>query len=374
MRRILRISLLGVLGLMLLTPAFAQVVISVGFAPPALPVYEQPPCPTDGWMWIPGFWAWDADFGDYYWVPGTWVPAPQPGYLWTPPWWGWENGAFIFHDGYWGPEIGFYGGVNYGFGYFGRGFYGGRWDHDRFYYNKAVVHVNETVIRNVYVDQNVINNTTIVNNHVSYNGGEGGIGLRPTPEEERAAQGRHLAATQVQMQRRETARANPQSRASANQGRPQVAATARADAFSGRDVVAAKSAGAPYHPPANREATPRATPEPVNPNENLNASHARDLKPHEAGPPPNTGDPRLDQKYQQQQQKLIDKQNQEHQKLQAQQEKEDQQLQRRQAAPQQQQQMEQRHAQQTQQMVQRHTQETQQLRQQQAPRPQKPPR
>ena len=58
-------------------PSFAQVRISVAFGPPALPVYEQPLCPGDGYIWTPGYWAWDDDGEDYYWVPGTWVLAPE---------------------------------------------------------------------------------------------------------------------------------------------------------------------------------------------------------------------------------------------------------------------------------------------------------
>ena len=93
-----------------------------------------------------------------------------------PGWWGWEGGGFLFHEGYWGPVVGFYGGINYGYGYFGHGYEGGRWDHDQFYYNRAVNNVNVTNIHNVY-------NTTVINNnsnHVSYNGGNGGITARPT--------------------------------------------------------------------------------------------------------------------------------------------------------------------------------------------------
>src|ERR1035438_10507919 len=80
--------------------AFAQigVGISVNFGPPALPVYEQPICPDDGYLWTPGYWAYDDDDG-YYWVPGTWVEAPQVGYLWTPGYWGWGGSAFLFREG-----------------------------------------------------------------------------------------------------------------------------------------------------------------------------------------------------------------------------------------------------------------------------------
>src|ERR1700690_1714282 len=147
--------------------SFGQIGISVAFGPPALPVYEQPICPGDGYIWTPGYWAY-AD-GDYYWVPGTWVEAPEVGFLWTPGYWGWGGSAFFFHEGYWGPHVGFYGGVSYGFGYFGNGYEGGRWDHDHFYYNRAVTNVNVTVIHNVYETR-----VTEVNNRVSYNGGNGG--------------------------------------------------------------------------------------------------------------------------------------------------------------------------------------------------------
>ena len=70
---------------------FAQVGISVRIGPPALPVYVQPPCPGDGLLWTPGYWAYDPDFGDYYWVPGTWVEPPEIGYLWTPGYWAWNS-------------------------------------------------------------------------------------------------------------------------------------------------------------------------------------------------------------------------------------------------------------------------------------------
>src|SRR5882724_13244866 len=82
--------------------------ISVGFAPPPLPVYEQPICPGDGYIWTPGYWAYDYDYNDYYWVPGTWVMAPQPELFWTPAYWVWSGGSFRFYDGNWAPQVGFY--------------------------------------------------------------------------------------------------------------------------------------------------------------------------------------------------------------------------------------------------------------------------
>ena len=193
--------------------SFAQVSIgiSVGFAPPPLPVYEQPICPAEGYIWTPGYWAWDEDDGDYYWVPGTWVMAPEIGYLWTPAYWGWGGNGFFYHEGYWGPQVGFYGGINYGYGYLGHGYEGGRWDGDRFYYNRSVNNVNVTEIHNVYNTTIVNNNTTV--NRVSYNGGNGGVNERPTAREEAAARERHVPPVAPQMQHVQAARANRDLRA-----------------------------------------------------------------------------------------------------------------------------------------------------------------
>ena len=88
--------------------------------PPPIPDYEQPDCPGDDYEWTPGYWGY-AQAG-YYWVPGVWVLAPYVGALWTPGYWGWDSGRYHWHHGYWGPHVGFYGGVNYGYGYGGDGY------------------------------------------------------------------------------------------------------------------------------------------------------------------------------------------------------------------------------------------------------------
>ena len=368
MKHLLRISLVALLAVLLYQPAGAQVAvgISVRFGPPALPIYEQPLCPGDGYLWTPGYWAWDADGDDYYWVPGTWVMAPRPGLLWTPAWWGFEGGGFGFHEGYWATEVGWYGGISYGFGYWGHGFWGGRWDHDRFMYNRAVFRVNETVVHNVYEDRTVIVNRR-EENRVSFNGGEGGVTERPNEKEQAAEHLQHFPPARPQEDNRQAARSNPQMRASANQGKPPVAATAHAGEFTGHDVVAAKSAGGEYHPPADRGGkgggksgeTPGAAA--GGGAGGANQGHARDLQPHQTATPEGGS---ADKK----QQKLIDKQNQEHQKLQAQQQKEDQKAEQKKWNDQKKQQLEQRHTQQTQQMEQRHTQQQQKT--QPKPKPQ----
>jgi hypothetical protein len=337
--------------------SFAQIAvgISVTIAPPELPVYDQPICPGDGYIWVPGYWAYGDD--DYYWVPGTWVEAPEIGFLWTPGYWGWGGSAFIFHDGYWGPTIGFYGGINYGFGYFGHGFEGGRWDNGHFFYNRAVSNVNVTVIHNVYETR--VTNTTVT--RVSFNGGNGGVSERPTPQEEAAARDRHIAPVAAQTQHVQAARTNPELRASANHGKPPVAATARPGDFKSSGAVAAREGGAVHSPearPANNNA--------ARPN---NAVHPRDLPAAERPAAPNTGNAKQDQKYQQEQQKLQAQQDKERQKLQQQQEKDHQRLDKQKVDDSRKQQVEQQHQQQTQQLQQKHAQQQQQMQQRQQPAP-----
>src|SRR5271167_2831335 len=100
-RRLLWALPLALVIVCLSAPASAAVGVVITVAPPPLPIYEQPICPGDGYLWTPGYWAWGDDFDDYYWVPGTWVLAPEVGFLWTPGWWGWGDGGFAFYDGYW---------------------------------------------------------------------------------------------------------------------------------------------------------------------------------------------------------------------------------------------------------------------------------
>jgi WXXGXW repeat (2 copies) len=60
---VIRSLLFSATLLALSAASFAQIGISVSFGPPALPIYEQPICPGDGYIWTPGYWAWDGDDG-----------------------------------------------------------------------------------------------------------------------------------------------------------------------------------------------------------------------------------------------------------------------------------------------------------------------
>jgi hypothetical protein len=217
-------------------PAQAQVSvdISVDVAPPLLPYYEQPAIPADGYLWVPGYWAWDPVAVDYYWVPGTWVEPPQRELLWTPAYWGWNEGRYAFYPGYWGREVGFYGGVDYGYGYNGDGYYGGRWNNGAFFYNRTVNNVENIHITNIYNETVIERNTST---RVSFNGGNGGIAVRPTPQQETFARERHVEATPVQRQQVETASKDRSLFSKQNHGEPAIAATPRAGVFQGAGVV-----------------------------------------------------------------------------------------------------------------------------------------
>jgi WXXGXW repeat (2 copies) len=215
-------------------PAYAQdsFGVAVDIAPPPLPVYDQPPIPAPGYMWTPGYWAWEDDAG-YYWVPGTWVLPPEPELLWTPGYWGWNDGVYAFHEGYWGPEVGFYGGVSYGFGYTGAGYEGGYWRGGNFFYNRTVNNISNVSITNVYNKAVIVNNTT----NVSYNGGAGGTTARATPQQIAAASQQRVPPTPQQTQHMQMAAKDPALSLNSNQGHPTVAATTHATQLSGAGVV-----------------------------------------------------------------------------------------------------------------------------------------
>jgi hypothetical protein len=217
-----------------LASSFAQIGISVAIAPPEIPIYEQPYCPVEGYIWTPPYWAY-AD-GDYYLVPGVWVPPPRVGFLWTPGYWGFNNGVYLFNEGYWGPTVGFYGGINYGFGYGGHGYYGGEWAGGTFRYNTAVTRVDTTVIHNTYVNNAVVNNTA---SRASFNG-PGGATAKPTAQELAAAKAEHVSATAEQRSRVEAAKKDPALHVANNHGKPNAEAIKALDSKSGAQPAGLK--------------------------------------------------------------------------------------------------------------------------------------
>jgi len=257
--------LAGVVMLSAPVIAPAGVFLSINIAPPALQVYQQPLCPQDGYIWTPGYWGY-GDAG-YYWIPGAWLAPPQTGFLWTPGYWGYSNGLYVFNAGYWGPTVGFYGGVNYGFGYGGSGFDGGRWQGGHFAYNTAVSHVNTTMIHNTY-NQAVPNRG---NNRTSFNGGSG-IATRPTSGEMATAR-QHGQSAGAPAARETPNAARPQERQAAAARTPQ--AEQRATQQQPRQVAAARTPAAASRPaPQQRQEAPRAAPERAAPQQRQETARA----------------------------------------------------------------------------------------------------
>jgi hypothetical protein len=224
--------------------------------PPPLPQYDQPPCPGDGYYWTPGYWGY-ANSG-YYWVPGVWVLAPWVNALWTPPYWDYEGGNYLWHAGYWGPHIGFYGGIDYGFGYTGRGYYGAYWNKGQLTYNREVTNVVPGVIGNVYGYSVPRGN----NSRVSYNGGRGGIDARPTPQEMAVVHDPRTPPVAAQVQHARQASGNRAQFASAGHAPEALAVSAPLPAT--YKQPAAKPPAAAMRMAARPAPAPAAAPRPEN--------------------------------------------------------------------------------------------------------------
>jgi hypothetical protein len=234
--------------------------------PPPLPDYSQPPAPGDNYIWTPGYWGYASS--DYYWVPGAWIVAPYVGALWTPPWWGYDNNVYQWHSGYWGPHIGFYGGVNYGFGYTGHGYYGAYWNNGTLDYNRSVTNVDVSIVHNNVYNYSVPDNR---GNRVSYNGGRGGVEARPTPQELAVVRDPRTPPVSAQVQHARAASSNRAQFATAGGGHPAALVATRPIATSykapeARPPAAAMRAAqaAPAMSPRPEERTPARAPEPEN--------------------------------------------------------------------------------------------------------------
>jgi len=369
----------GLLAIPAQSRAQVAVGISVRIGPPVLPIYAQPICPGPGYIWVPGYWAYGPD--GYFWVPGTWAFPPEVGLLWTPGYWAFEDGFYAWSPGYWGPEVGFYGGINYGFGYTGVGFFGGYWRGGTYYYNRSVTNVDVTVVRNTY-------NTTVINNNVnrvSFNGGRGGITAHPSSQEMAADRQRHFSMTSEQTQHQQTAGSDRTLLASVNHGRPDVAASPRPGQFHGHGTVETGRPVTPNRPPENPRGKNRPEKPPA---DNGRTFENRPLEnPREANrpgkPPANNGrtfedrptssrpsnaprlNPGLEQKQHREMEKMRQQQDVERQKVQQRHVQEQQKLERQRPDQQRQEQLQRRQQQQVGQMQQKHAQQSQKLQERQ---------
>ncbi len=169
--------------------------VSASEPPPDLPDYTQPSAPDDNCLWTPGSWYYNSAKSDYYWVPGEWVVPPLADWLWTPPYWEYDGTRYQWNAGYWSTSVGFYGGIDYGFGYTGSGY------------------------------ERSKRNTTSAN-RVSYNGGPRGVQKTRAPLELAAERDRRPALS-VQMKWARDARGNREQYSRVNNGRPRTVAVAK---------------------------------------------------------------------------------------------------------------------------------------------------
>ena len=78
-------------------PAFGQISVNISIAPPA-PRYEAPPAVAPGYVWAPGYWAWNGD--RHIWVPGRTI-VQRVGYRWAPDRWEQRDHVYYRHSGRW---------------------------------------------------------------------------------------------------------------------------------------------------------------------------------------------------------------------------------------------------------------------------------
>ena len=89
--------------------AFAEPVslqAEAGLVAPTQPppnIEEVPPADRpegDNYVWVPGYWSWDADRSDYIWVSACWRVAP-PNMYWVPGYWSRVTDGWEWVPGFW---------------------------------------------------------------------------------------------------------------------------------------------------------------------------------------------------------------------------------------------------------------------------------
>ena len=78
-------------------PAAAQVTFQINIAPPS-PMYEVTPVLAPGYIWVPGYWAWNVD--RHVWIRGRTI-VQREGYRWDPDRWEQRGQVYYRHPGRW---------------------------------------------------------------------------------------------------------------------------------------------------------------------------------------------------------------------------------------------------------------------------------
>ena len=83
-------------------PAFGQVSLYIGSAPPALRYERRGPIPGPGFVWAEGYWA--PNGHRYRWMAGHWERAPYEGAYWSHPHYDHYQEGWQMHEGHWDHE------------------------------------------------------------------------------------------------------------------------------------------------------------------------------------------------------------------------------------------------------------------------------
>jgi WXXGXW repeat (2 copies) len=90
-------------GLLLTTaftlPAFAQVSVYIGSAPPPLRYERRGNAPGPGYAWVDGYWQ--PNGRHYRWVAGRWNQPPYEGARWNHPHYDHQRRGWEMHKGHW---------------------------------------------------------------------------------------------------------------------------------------------------------------------------------------------------------------------------------------------------------------------------------
>jgi len=96
--RFIESMLLGVGLILAMRSASAGIDVIVDMRPPPPKETAPPPPPRPGYVYEPGYWAWDGH--QYVWTEGTFVEE-RKGYRWSEPRWVEEDKRYRFVPGHW---------------------------------------------------------------------------------------------------------------------------------------------------------------------------------------------------------------------------------------------------------------------------------
>ncbi|MFQ5728916.1 MAG: hypothetical protein ACE5GN_00960 [Waddliaceae bacterium] len=84
-------------------PEGGDIILNAVLLAPPRPITERIPAMTDPESeWVPGYWAWQEQLGDFVWVSGVWR-RPPPGHLWIPGYWESLDEGWVWFRGFWSP-------------------------------------------------------------------------------------------------------------------------------------------------------------------------------------------------------------------------------------------------------------------------------